>query len=57
MQKVYRDIPARTVKAMAQLLRDSFGAPGMQLAGLEQAQAEAAAAERKRLSDSIMGMR
>lgn len=57
MQQVYKDLPPRTVQAMAQDLRDAFVAAGAQLAGLEEAQKEAAASERKRLENSLMSMR
>jgi hypothetical protein len=57
MQRVYKDLPPRTVRAIAQHLREAFAGAGAQLAGLEQAQKDAAASERKRLEDSLMAMR
>lgn len=57
MQQAYKDLPPRTVQAIAQELRDAFVAVGAQLAGLEQTQKDAAAAERKRLEASLMAMR
>jgi hypothetical protein len=55
--RVYRDVPPRTVERMAAHLTAAFGAAGMQLAGLEQAQAEAAATETRRLQAALLQLR
>ncbi len=55
--RVYRDLPPRTVERIAAHLMTAFGAAGIQLAGMELAQAEASASESRRLERALMALR
>lgn len=52
-RRVYRDLPRRVVEAMAQWLKEGFGAAGLQLARLEQARLEGAQDEGRRLAEAL----
>lgn len=57
VHRVYRDLPPRTVRAMAYQLKVAFGAAGVQLHGLERAQVDAAHEERQRLQEALLALR
>lgn len=57
VHRVYRDLPPRTVRAIAGHLKQAFGAAGIQLAELEHSRATRAAEDRQQLTDAIAALR
>ncbi|WP_428417384.1 hypothetical protein [Methylibium sp.] len=52
-KRVYRDLAPRAVLSLAAHLKTAFGAPGIQLARMEQDRALAAREEQERLADAL----
>lgn len=52
-KRVYRDVPPRTIRALAVPLKEAFGAPGLMLAVKEREETQRGADERKRLADAL----
>jgi hypothetical protein len=57
VHRVYKDVPPKTVQAIAHHLRGAFASAGLQLARIDRTQPDAAAEERKRLQDALAGLR
>jgi len=55
-RRVYKDIPPRVTQAMAQPLKDAFGAAGVALAGKEREEAEKGREEWRRLANALEGL-
>ncbi len=56
-RKVYRDVPPRVIKALAEPLKQAFGAPGLMLAAKEREDVPRGVDERKRLADAMEELR
>jgi hypothetical protein len=56
VKKVYRDVPPRTIRTIATLLKETFGGPGLTLAAKEREEAEKGADERRRLANALGDM-
>lgn len=57
VHRVYRDLPPRTVRAIAGHLKQAFGSAGIQVAELERSRATRAAEDRQQLTDAIAALR
>ena len=53
VRRVYRDVPPRTIRAIAAPLKEAFGAPGLMLATKEREDAQRGAEEHKRLTEAL----
>lgn len=55
-KRTQRDIPPRVLGCLAESLRVAFGVPGLKLAAMEKADAEAVLTERQQVSDAMEEM-
>jgi hypothetical protein len=55
-KRVYRDIPPRVVKAIAQPLKEALGGAGVMLASKEREEAQRVIDERQRLAGALTGL-
>lgn len=53
VKRVYRDVPPRVIEAIAALLKEAFGSPGLMLAERERKDSRIAAEEKQKLASAL----